>query len=98
MLSALILVLNHDISFTIKRCTLHFCKFNRPNTLKLLFLTDLIKFDIKISVKHGHDAMMLFVLHVFRDRELLEGLKPPNVESVKSDVLKIIKPGRPMIR
>ncbi len=98
MLYALILILNHDISFTTKRWTLHFCRFNRPNTLKLLFLIDLIKFDIKISVKQGHHAMMLLVLHVFGDRRLSEGLKPPNVGSIKSDVLYTIKPGRPVIR
>ncbi len=71
MLFVPILILSHDINFRTRRCTLHFCRFNRPKTLKLLFPIDLIKFDIRINVKHGHDAMMLFVFHTFRDKVLL---------------------------
>ncbi|WP_278046925.1 hypothetical protein [Candidatus Hodgkinia cicadicola] len=94
----LVLILNHDISFKTKRCTLHFCRFNRPNTLRLVLPIDLIKFDIQINVKHGHNAMMLAAFHVFEDRILLEGLMLLRGESIRSDVLYTIKPGRPVNR
>ncbi len=98
MLFVLILISNRDISFKTKRCTLHLCRFNRPNTLRLVLPIDLIKFDIRINVKHGHDAMMLFTFHVSEDRILSEDLVPPSIESIKSNVLDKIKPGRPVNR